>query len=815
MIRNFVVFVFALVIHIFAATSAHSNNQSDLIISSFTVRYFSENDGNKPGEGNDGTNKSVVTKEISSETVKRPALMLTFPFHGIDSHNLYAVWEGTIHTTSENRLVNAHFDVSRSDVSFYVNNQLVDKWADDSRTVQFSLEKGENAVRIELHNHWHTTSFNVSFTDYQKLDNASALELFKGIDFNSTKVVYLGAYEAHHHRADNNGNEILVTLPKSSTPIFLFLNSYRAINWVISNPNKAAIAGVVLRGRSKGNTVTTSSPIDVYELPAGSSSYKSSHDIRNFIGRSADYAFTEYSLSNIIVPGFFKEKGSLEDNYPVNAFEELVVVSQGGGAVTKNQVVKEPALSESFSQAQWRGYIEVAEKIDKSFKFSNQNVLAELIIDGRSVWRTKKGTDKIYEHSFEPGRHEVMMVAYPALDQKPSQFAVSITENARELKYDELTNILKEFEDFESVYCGVERSTEADQNVGVIINDSTKPVVLFLTSYRGVIWNFEHAKTDNVLAIVTSAKNSSEAIKNLPAHIPVYNFFQLSNTTDFIPTRGYRGTINRTFKKAALQIFSLTGRLPTGSSLAKQAKTITVPTKVLDREQYLRIGFADVSADYNIFIEYPKKIDMVFNPVPTRYVDHSSTSTPKRTRKLEPEVHRDSWAKPLGATEDIPIGKFRAYYFDMFNPGEPKFSGIVKKVFVETTGESRRDSSGAIVYNLGIIPENFSAFWIGKIKLRKDSEMIIEMDFGHASTRVLIDDKVVKDRKISLKKGIHKIEIEHVNDWHTYDFSFSIARESKFAQVFGAVKDRIRESLPSDRTMERFGRKISELLQRI
>ena len=63
-----------------------------------------------------------------------------------------------------------------------------------------------------------------------------------------------------------------------------------------------------------------------------------------------------------------------------------------------------------------------------------------------------------------------------------------------------------------------------------------------------------------------------------------------------------------------MQILALTGKLPSGFSGTNQTDTIAVPELILDREKYRYIGFADVLPDYNIFIEYPKKIDVVFNP---------------------------------------------------------------------------------------------------------------------------------------------------------------------------------------------------------
>jgi hypothetical protein len=758
--------------------------------------------------------KDIVPKLRFAESVKRPSINLNFSFHGIDSYNFYGVWKGTMTVLNESQSVKAHFDVSKGDVALYVNDDLVDKWKDDSKIVLFTLNKGDNKIRIELHNHWHTTSFNVSFTDYQKLDKSAAVELFKDIDFNSTKIVYLGAYEASANTAGNNYNEILVTLPGSSAPIFIFLNSYRAVNWVFNNPHNAKITGVVLRGRSPGNTVAMTSPAPVYELPANRTAYKSSYDIRAFTGKNADYAFTEYGLSNIIIPEFFQAKanvlppknGSISasdsaapgrtDQYPANSFVESIVVQQQNNTITKTQVVKEPALDGTFIKGNWKGYFEVLKPVDKTFTISHQGLRAELIIDGRSVWWGKNSRGKVYQHTFKPGRHKVMFVAYPEVESRAAKLKVSITDNAKDLKYDELAAYLKGIGDFDSIYCGVQKSQSPDQTVDIILKDSEKPVVLFLTSYRRTTWDFKSCNTDKLAAVVTSAKNAAVSIKNLPQNIPIYHFFKLANTTRFIPVRGKRSNIKDTFKQAALQILALTGKLPAGFSGADQTDTIKVPEMILDREKYRYIGFADVSPDYNIFIEHPQKIDIVFNPVATKYVDLNKPRGYMQGKKIQPEVQRKSWAEPLGATKEIPTGAFKAFYFDIFNPGQPKFIGIVEDASVNSSGKIKNNSTGsALVYQHGIIPANFGAFWIGNVVLEKDKEMEINMDSGNSATRVLIDDKEIKGRRISLKKGRHKVEIEHVNDWHTYSFNFSLT-EPETLLAYEELKERLENILP-------------------
>lgn len=785
------------------AESAMSDSLKTFTISPFEAQYCVENDGKNPGKGNDGTQKDIFSKCLFSETVKRPTISPNFPLRGIDPYYLYGIWKGTI-TSSEKQSIKAYFDLSQADAVIYLNNNLVDRWRNAPKTLQLNLQKGDNTIRIEYHNHWHTTYFNVSFPDYIQLDEQGTQKLFNEIDFNQTKVVYLGAREANSYTPENDYNEIHVTIPGSSVPIFLFLNSYYAVNWVINNPQNSKLTGVALRGRANGSTVSMKKKPPVYELPASKDGYKRFSRIQQAIGKTPDYVFTKGNLHNIVIPDFFKGGNTnantgksnhpksndikRAENYPVNAFVETLIIEQQNHQKTNTKIVKEPSFDGIFIEGVWKGYFDIETPVDKTFKIFFQGIKGELIIDGRSVWHEKGSDKEFYQHSFKPGRHEVMVVASPLEKSKPSRLNVSITDNARNLKYDELTSHLKKLGDFNSIYCGVRKSITADNSVKIRLRDSSKPVVLFLASYKEMAWDFQDCNTENIAAIVTSAKNSAETIKNLPSNIPIYHFFNLTNTTDIIPRHGKRTTIRTTFKKAVLQILSLTGKLPTGFSGARQTDFIAVPQIKLDQEFYQKIGFANVSKDYNVFIEYPKKIDAVFNPVTTKYIVSNSSSKYSRVKSIKPEIQRKSWAESLGVTKGIPTGAFKAYYFNIYNPGQPTFSGIVEDISINSTGAGSKNK-------YGIISENFGAFWIGNILLEKDKEMEINMDVSHAETRILIDNKEIKEQSIVLKKGLHTIEVEYVNDWHTYSFSFSLT-EKRPLLTYEELNSQLNDLLP-------------------
>lgn len=268
----------------------------------FTASYYFEDDGRDPGQGTDGSDPSIVTAFIAQEETPYPSVNYSWnDLLNIDSYNFHGVWEGELEILDSNAPINANFDVSWSDVSFFLDGELIEKWNNSNRVIPLSLEKGVHQVRVEYHNHWHTTGFNVSFTDYSKLTVDTAAAEIKPLVSDDTKVASVGVYESN-----TLYNEITVTVPESSGSIMLFLASYNAVNWVINNPSKTKIAGVVLRSYGPGSTVQKGGDISVYEVSDLSWSYDDfsqvSHNIETITGKTPDFTYGSYGLSEVSIP---------------------------------------------------------------------------------------------------------------------------------------------------------------------------------------------------------------------------------------------------------------------------------------------------------------------------------------------------------------------------------------------------------------------------------------------------------------------------------------------------------------------------------
>jgi hypothetical protein len=241
------------------------------------------------------------TTFVASESVARPSINYAYAnFNGIDSLNFHATWLGNIEVFDAPRLIDMNFEVSWSDVSFFVDGVAIASWSNSNRTIQHEFSPGIHEIKIEYYNHWHTTGFDVSFTTnatYSKVEAASLIA--PQIDA-STKIIYVGANES----ADLYNNST-VTLNSATGKVFLFLTSNRSINWIIQNPGNVTITGIAFSSVSTGATVTAEAAIPQFEIAGLAYGYTDftapSADIAFVTGRAPDYLTGAYSLTEAII----------------------------------------------------------------------------------------------------------------------------------------------------------------------------------------------------------------------------------------------------------------------------------------------------------------------------------------------------------------------------------------------------------------------------------------------------------------------------------------------------------------------------------
>lgn len=256
-------------------------------IGPFTARYYSES----------------AKRLVASETVVRPAINYPYAqFHGIDARDFYAVWEGEINLGDSEQSFAANFDVSWSELAFYVDGELVLRWSNSNQKIPVSLSPGPHTVRIEYHNNWHTVGFNASFVSYPLIPASNAKNfLAEQIDGNSD-IIYIGAYES----ADRY-NKVLLKMPRPANKVFLFLSSYESINWVLDSSLAAMVSGIAVSSHGGSSTISNiGDDTPVYDIKGVVSGYKNSDSIKgrilNIAGREPVYVFGKYSVSSVLIP---------------------------------------------------------------------------------------------------------------------------------------------------------------------------------------------------------------------------------------------------------------------------------------------------------------------------------------------------------------------------------------------------------------------------------------------------------------------------------------------------------------------------------
>lgn len=245
-------------------------------------------------------NKGVY---VASAEVQWPAINYIYSdFHGIKSEDFGAVWTGTIEVFEDSKAIDLNFDVSWSDVALTIDGFSVAAWSNDTKTIRRTFAKGVHDIRIEYNNNWHTTGFNVSFSDNPEY-NSSELAQLIGIGFpNDVKVVYLGGYESGHLH-----NDVVVSLAGVTGRVFLFLATYNAANWIIENPDNVEIVGVGYNSYDPESSIVVAEGVKTYEITNLPYSYDSVSNanqvIAGIIGRSSNHSFAAYTLNRIELGG--------------------------------------------------------------------------------------------------------------------------------------------------------------------------------------------------------------------------------------------------------------------------------------------------------------------------------------------------------------------------------------------------------------------------------------------------------------------------------------------------------------------------------
>ncbi|PHS18896.1 MAG: hypothetical protein COA86_06930 [Kangiella sp.] len=152
-----------------------------------------------------------------------------------------------------------------------------------------------------------------------------------------------------------------------------------------------------------------------------------------------------------------------------------------------------------------------------------------------------------------------------------------------------------------------------------------------------------------------------------------------------------------------------------------------------------------------------------------------------------------TWGKILNPLDDIPKSGYIAHYINTNYPNK-----VISKEFV---------SELSIQYNYNkfhnIKSEDFGAYWVGTLTLKRTEVRAITINQSRAKSRVMIDGHIVyeggskKTILLKLKRGKHKVEVELMNNWFTTNFSVSLSKPVE-ALTFNNIKNRLLDNVLGD-----------------
>lgn len=435
---------------------------------------------------------------------------------------------------------------------------------------------------------------------------------------------------------------------------------------------------------------------------------------------------------------------------PSNGFKAFYFEDSTASITAYTERVPFPALSYAYSgpqgisaerfNAYWIGKFEFPEKATWSIDLAQSNSVARILIDKREIYSGRES--RSLAHAFAKGDH-IIEIEYKN-DWHTISFSVLFAPVGANPPSGEIDTAATGAEYW---YAAAYESGNADLSLDVVLKKSAKPVVLFLSSYEVVRWNVLPADSSQVLAVFVDSYQPQSTVTGLGASVLVTTRkgipFAYKLLPDCNPQVGYCddpgfgklvGFIGNEFK------VSLTGY--TG---AYNPASMIIPEVILDSAKY-----KEIEERTQALIEGSKL---------------------RGLGDVFPGDTAATWQAHFIASEaDIPVGMFQAFYFSDKNP--------------ESVLHSELSASPAIAYSWSsfhsLDANDFAGYWVGKFEFAAPTVLHFGIEQSHAQTAIYVDKRPIlagpedTDGTHSLSAGTHLIEIQHVNNWHTIDYSVSL-----------------------------------------
>ena len=308
---------------------------------------------------------------------------------------------------------------------------------------------------------------------------------------------------------------------------------------------------------------------------------------------------------------------------PLGAFRAYYFDERRPGRVVFTETVPHPVAnfgsdefhhieSENFG-AYWVGYFYYPQDILKTMYVNQGSAESRIIIDGRELWQGNQSSHAI-PANFTAGMHKVeieFINSYHVVG-----FSLKSLSPVQILEPEALFGQITVTPKSEIWYCGAYESTAFDMSIKVRLQRTPWPVILFLSSYDPVTWDFTTADVSRLSYVVVASRKESVTLKNLPEQIPVARIRNFPYAYKFIPDPGRVSTPSKkrtnSFKAVAYKIQDILGRKPTGFTGSYGMSMARIPELVLDEEKYREIGMTLQPKTSRDPQKKKSRLDMVF-----------------------------------------------------------------------------------------------------------------------------------------------------------------------------------------------------------
>lgn len=152
-----------------------------------------------------------------------------------------------------------------------------------------------------------------------------------------------------------------------------------------------------------------------------------------------------------------------------------------------------------------------------------------------------------------------------------------------------------------------------------------------------------------------------------------------------------------------------------------------------------------------------------------------------------------SWGENLNPNGKLPKDGFQAFYINTDQPHNVIATESVDSIAINYIYDQFH----------GIESGDFGAYWVGNLEFETQEVMRIAVSQSWSKARILINGQVLfeggSDYSVlyRFEPGLHKIEVEYVNNWHTTEFSVDINAEVTYLNL-DEIKARLKSNLLGD-----------------